>query len=149
MAISTKARASDPAASDQELLAREFAVVNSQPSTEARKVPKPQLSSFPVVFSLSQVIPDHTQSAMKRWLRKLHRSFKAAAEGNTALAMRLRPKDLWLPLDTHSVPETKGYVWDLRPLYKGHCAVPLQSSHESCPPDTDLNLELVQDVVSR
>jgi hypothetical protein len=38
--------------------------------------------------------------------------------GGTPLwrAHRLRPEDLWLPEDRHTVPAVRGWVWDLRPL---------------------------------
>ncbi len=43
----------------------------------------------------------------------------AARRGNASLARRLRPEDLWLPEDQHTVPAARGWVWDLRPLAHG------------------------------
>jgi hypothetical protein len=43
----------------------------------------------------------------------------AARRGHASLARRLRPEDLWLPEDQHTVPAARGWVWDLRPLAQG------------------------------
>ena len=78
------------------------------------------LAAFPPkVTRLDQVVPVGTIKLIGRWLRRFRRMAAAARRGNASLARRLRPEDLWLPEGQHTVPEARGWVWDLRPLAQG------------------------------
>ena len=70
-------------------------------------------------------------------------SLRAAARGSIRLARTLRPPDLELECGEHTVEGAKGWVWDLRPLARGECAVPLAASSLSSPPLTDLVLSRI------
>ena len=73
----------------------------------------------PRVTRLDQVVPVGTIKLIGRWLRRFRRMAAAARRGNASLARRLRPEDLWLPEDQHTVQSARGWVWDLRPLAQG------------------------------
>jgi hypothetical protein len=61
------------------------------------------------------------------------------------LARRLRPPDLWLPHEEHSVPATAAWNWDLRPLEHGLPARPLQvSGRDGLQPATGITLWAVE-----
>ena len=78
------------------------------------------LTAFPPkVTRLDQVVPAATIQLIGRWLRRFRRMAAAARRGNASLARRLRPEDLWLPEDQHTIPAARGWVWDLRPLAHG------------------------------
>jgi hypothetical protein len=114
-------------ATPDELLVREFPSVNVPPVTPPH-VPPPTPAHAPVVESLEQVVPPHALVRVTRWRRQLRRCFRAAGRGNASLARRLRPPDLWLDHEQHSVAATAAWNWDLRPLEHGLPAVPLPVS---------------------
>ena len=107
----------------EDLLRRPMPRLNV-PSTTAPLPPFEGLrSAFPPrVTRLDQVVPVGTIKLVGRWLRRFRRMAAAARRGNASLARRLRPEDLWLPESQHTVPEARGWVWDLRPLAQGQPA---------------------------
>ena len=111
------------AARVEDLLRRPMPRLNV-PSTTAPLPPFEGLrSAFPPrVTRLDQVVPVGTIKLVGRWLRRFRRMAAAARRGNASLARRLRPEDLWLPESQHTVPEARGWVWDLRPLAQGQPA---------------------------
>ena len=62
------------------------------------------------------------------------------------LARKLRPPDLELDCAAHTVESARGWVWDLRPLARGECAVPIAASSLQAPPLTDLNLSRIAEL---
>ena len=115
-------------ASTEELEARPFARVNVPPVTAPRGPPPPVPEGAPIVTDVAQVVPVATLRLVSRWRRRLRRCFRAAARGDYSLARRLRPDDLWLAHEHHSMPSTSAWDWDLRPLERGEPAVPLPVS---------------------
>eukprot|EP00966_Prymnesium_polylepis_P224154 5185547-Prymnesium_polylepis.1 len=61
-------------------------------------------------------------------MRQARRCMQAAVKGSLSRAKRLRPDDLWLPHEAHSVPETAAWDWDLTPLTWGGIARPIAVS---------------------
>ena len=103
----------------EDLLRRPMPRLNVPAATAPLPPPRPYaglLAAFPPrVTRLDQVVPVGTIKLIGRWLRRFRRMAAAARRGNASLARRLRPEDLWLPEDMHTVPEARGWVWDLRP----------------------------------
>ena len=116
------------AASADELMSQPFAEVNVPPVTDALPPPVVADGNPPRVTSVDQVIPKATQQLVRRWVKRLQRCLRMAAVGNVSLARRLRPDDLWLPHALHSLPETRAWDWDLRPIAVGDDALPLLPS---------------------
>ena len=139
----------DPA-DGEELRVRAFPVLNPVPVTKARAVASEQASGLargvPRVDRVEQVVPVKTLKEIGWWRARVRASLKAAARGSHRLARLLRPPDLELACETHTVEGAKGYVWDLRPLAKGECAVPLAPSSLESPPLTDLRLSRIAEL---
>ena len=114
-------------ASEVELRRRPLPAANTPPDTEPLPPPEAPLPA-PIVTRVEQVVPARTLSRIKRWIRQLRRCLRFAAQGNHRMARKLRPDDLWLPHDEHSMPETAAWDWDLRPLVSGERAVPMEPS---------------------
>ena len=106
-------------ASAEELLSRPFARANVPPDTDALAPLQRHALEPPVVDSLSQVVPHHSQRLVRAWYRQLRRCLRAARAGNASLARRLRPDDVFLDHESHSMPETAAWDWDLMPLTVG------------------------------
>jgi hypothetical protein len=68
---------------------------------------------------VEQVVPRRTLSIVRLWMRRLRRCLRAAERGAVKLAQRLRPADLWLDAEQHTMPAARGLVVDLRPLASG------------------------------
>ena len=138
----------DPA-DEEELRVRVFPVLNPVPITEARVVAgvggqsRESSEGVPRVDRVEQVVPVETLKRIGRWRARVKASLRAAARGSTRLAGTLRPPDLELECGEHTVEEAKGWVWDLRPLARGGCAVPLAASSLTSPPLTDLALSRI------
>ena len=124
----------------EDLLRRPMPRLNVPAATVPLPPPRPYaglLAAFPPrVTRLDQVVPVGTIKLIGRWLRRFRRMAAAARRGNASLARRLRPEDLWLPEDMHTVPEARGWVWDLRPLVHG---LPAQVIATGTPVRHDLN----------
>ena len=104
----------------EDLLRRPMPRLNVPAATEPLPMFSGLRSAFPpLVTRLDQVVPVGTIKLIGRWLRRFRRMAAAARRGNASLARRLRPEDLWLPEDQHTVPAARGWVWDLRPLAHG------------------------------
>ena len=104
-------------ASHEELLVRPFPEANVAPVTEP--LPARQTGSQqepPLVMHEDQVVPTEARGVVRRWMRQLRRCLRAARRGDTSLARRLRPPDLFLPHEENSMPETAAWNWDLRSL---------------------------------
>ena len=82
---------------------------------------------------------------VRRWTKQLQRCLRAARRGDTSLARRRRPADLFLSHEDSSVPATAAWDWDLTPLDRGLPAVPHPVSGEGCPPDTRVLLQAWRD----
>ena len=132
----------DPA-DERELRVRPRPELNPVPRTNARDEPKEQPQGAPVVSSVEQVVPRETLRRIGRWQRRVKASLKAARRGSLHLARMLRPDDLELRTSEHTVSGAEGWIWDLRPLASGECAVPLKCSSLSVAPATDLDLAAV------
>ena len=111
-----------------ELSRRPLPEVNVAPVTEPLPPLEPVSEGAPVVTSVEQVVPKRTLRLVRAWIRKLRRCLRLAAAGRLSLARRLRPADLWLPHAQHSMPATRAWDYDLRPLESGLPARPLQPS---------------------
>ena len=139
----------DPA-DGEELRVRAFPLLNPAPVTKARAIASEQSRdperSVPRVERVDQVVPIETLKAIGRWRARVRASLKAAARGSHRLARSLRPRDLELACEEHTVEGAKGYVWDLRPLANGGCAVPIASSSLESPPLTDLKLSRIAEL---
>lgn len=116
------------AATTSELIRRRFPQANMAPETAPRLPVEADTGAPPAVTRLEQVVPAATLRLVRRWARRLRRCLRAARRGDYSLAARMRPDDLWLAHDAHSVPRTAGWDWDLRPLLEGRAAVPLPAS---------------------
>ena len=101
----------------------------------------------PVVTHVSQVIPLRTLELIAVWWKQLQRSFALVQKGKLKQAIRLRPLDLWLPHDEHSVPETAQWNWDLRPLADGEPAQVIRGSTVDEPPVGGMNRDRVRQVL--
>ena len=101
----------------------------------------PQQQEPPLVTSEDQVVPAEARRVVRRWTRRLRRCLRAARRGDTRLARRLRPADLFLPHEDSSLPDTAAWIWDLTPLDRGLPAVPHPVSGVGCPPDTRVLLQ--------
>ena len=133
-------------ASHEELLVRPFPEANVAPVTEP--LPAQQTDSQqepPLVTHEDQVVPAEARGVVRRWMRQLRRCLRAARRGDTSLARRLRPPDLFLPHEENSMPETAAWNWDLTPLDRGLPATPHPVSGEGCPPDTGVLLQAWRD----
>eukprot|EP00966_Prymnesium_polylepis_P334716 7390085-Prymnesium_polylepis.1 len=97
------------------------------------------IGPWPRVTCVEQVIPAHTRRLVRVWMRRLRRCLRAARRGEASLARRLRPDDLWLAHEAHSLEATAAWNWDLRPLVRGLPAVPF--GWEVGDPDTGVALE--------
>ena len=133
----------DPADAS-ELRLRPLMDMNPVPRTVARQAPPSQKGGAPVVTAIDQVVPRETLKVVGSWRTRLKACLRAASRGNLQLARRLRPGDLELEASVHTVEGAQGWVWDLRPLVDGGCAVPLASSSYGAPPRTDLDLDSVK-----
>ena len=111
-----------------ELRRRPLPANNVAPVTEPLEPPTQPEGTPPFVTRLEQIIPRPTIRRVRRWWRQLRRSLKFASQGNFQMARRLRPADLWLPHEHHSVPATAAWDWDCRPLARGEPAIPLAPS---------------------
>ena len=104
----------------EDLIRRPMPRLNVPMFTEPLPVYAGLRAAFPpLVTRLDQVVPVATIKLIGRWMRRFRRMAAAARRGNASLARRLRPEDLWLPQDLHTVPAARGWVWDLRPLARG------------------------------
>ena len=131
------------AAGEGELLARPFAPLNTAPRTEPAE-PPPNPRPAPTVTRVEQVLPRRTLVVVRHWLRRLRRCLRFAQLGNHSMARRMRPDDLWLPHDEHSLPETAEWDWDFRPLEHGLPAVPLMpSGRDGRAPPSELKAQAV------
>ena len=99
----------------------------------------------PLVTHVDQVVPAEARWVVRRWTKQLQRCLRAARRGDTSLARRLRPADLFLPHEDSSVPATAEWDWDLMPLDRGLPAVPHPVSGEGCSPDTGVLLQAWKD----
>ena len=106
-------------ATEEALRSRPLPATNEPPETKARAEPEAPPTSPPVVRQVEQVVPTRTLRRVRQWMRQLRRCLRFAESGDTAMARRLRPDDLWLPHASNSVPETAAWDWDLRPLEAG------------------------------
>lgn len=123
-----------------ELLARPYPCMNMPQTTGPATRPRADASTRrpPVVTSVQQVVLPSALDRVRQWRRQLRRCLRAAWAGNVKLAVRLRPRDLWIPIDQCMPSETQAWDWDLRPLAQGMPAVawtPGASEHE---PDCDV-----------
>lgn len=100
-------------ASDAELLARAMPVANVQPRTQPTATPAAVAApdAAPVVRALGDVVPSHTQRLVRVWRRQLRRCMRAARAGKMQAAKKLRPADLWLNHESHSVAATAAWNW--------------------------------------
>ena len=115
-------------ATPEALRSRPLPATNVPPKTEALEEPEAPPSDPPVITSVEQVVPAKTLRRVRQWLRQLRRCLRFADRGDLSMARRLRPDDLWLLHESHSVAETAAWDWDLRPLERGEPAVPMQPS---------------------
>jgi hypothetical protein len=135
-------------ATDTELLLQAMPVANAAPDMAPHSTPV-AFGGAPSVTRLDQVVPAHTQAAVRGWQRQLRGCFRAAQRGDVAFAKRLRPADLWLEHAQHSVPATADWNWDLRPLAKGLPAHPLLvSGRDGVLPATGLVLSVLEQMVA-
>ena len=111
----------------QELAARPLPVLNKAEKMEPLLPPPAPPVSPPLVSELSQVVTPKGLALVRTWLRRLRRSLRAAQRGESKLAKRLRPRDLWLG-EEYTVLEARDWDWDLRPLAAGQPAIPLAPS---------------------
>ena len=138
----------DPA-DGEELRMRAFPVLNPVPRTDARREEdrgKGEAREAPIAARVEQVVPLETLKRIGRWHARVRASLKAASRGSHRLASMLRPPDLELACERHTEEGAKGWVWDLRPLARGECAVPIASSSLDSPPLTDLRLDRIADL---
>ena len=127
-------------ASCAELREREFPRACEAPATVVEDVVSAlPIGPWPLVTRVEQVIPTHTLRLVRAWMRRLRRCLRAARRGDASLARRMRPDDLWLAHELHSVEATAAWPWDLRPLLHGGPAVPFGWETEG--PDTGVALE--------
>ena len=89
------------------------------------------------------MVPAATQRLVASWLRRQRSCCAAARRGNLELARRLKPSDLWLDWEEHSVAATRAWAWDLRPLERGLPAIPLGAVPTR--PRTGIRLEAVEE----
>eukprot|EP00966_Prymnesium_polylepis_P017331 399489-Prymnesium_polylepis.1 len=61
-------------------------------------------------------------------MKRLRQCLRAAERGAVKLARRLRPADLWLDAEQHTMPAAHGLIVDLRPLAAGGEAVVMAPS---------------------
>lgn len=73
-------------------------------------------------------MPKRTLSIIRLWMKRLRRCLRAAARGAVKLARRIRPADLWLDAEQHTMPAARGLVVDLRPIAAGGDAVVMAPS---------------------
>ena len=128
-----------PAAPD-ELLVRPFPEANVAPVTDPLPPLPPAPAPPPLVTSVEQVAPVASLRLVRQWTRQLRRCLRAARRGHSSLARRLRPPDLFLPHEDHSLPGTADYDWDMSPLQQGLPAVPHPLSGRDVLPDTGVLL---------
>jgi len=132
-------------ADDDELIRRPFPEVNVAPATEPRPEPEPSAAAPPHVTSVEQVVPAPTLRLIRGWTRQLRRCLQIAARGDAKRAARMRPDDLWLPMEGHTVAGMGGWDWDFRPLREGRPAVPLRiSGRDGVAPATGLALDRLE-----
>ena len=133
-------------ASVAELAVRAFPVANVAPITAPREPPAPRCAAVPpTVTCRSQVVPEGSMRLVRGWFRQLRRCLRAAERGDASLARRLRPDDLWLDHEHHSVPETAPWDWDLRPIARGEPATVMPvSGRGGVAPATSIALDEVQ-----
>ena len=128
-------------ASSEELLSREMPTTNVPPCTEDDSSSPPSSVHDPsqtTFGSVDEVIPKHTMALVNHWRRRLRRCLRYASRGNASMARRLRPPDLWLAEEQHTLPAAHGLVVDFRPLDRGERACVLPASHAADPPSTSL-----------
>ena len=111
----------------QELAGRPLPPLNQAEEMEPLPPPSALPPSPPCVTQLSQVVAPKGLALVRTWMRRLRRSLRAAQRGDTRLAKRLRPADLWLGVE-YMTPEARDWNWDLRPLALGQTAIPLAVS---------------------
>jgi hypothetical protein len=116
------------AAEADELEVRRLPEANAAPATSALPPPAMVEGTPPVVTRVDQVVPRATQRLVSWWRRRLQRCMRAAARGDCSLARRMRPDDLFLDHEEHSVPATALWDWDLTPISCGEPAVAMQPS---------------------
>ena len=131
------------AAGGEELLGRRLPILNASVPTLAPEPSDGGLPEPPVVWWREEVVPAATQRLVASWLRRQRSCCAAARRGNLELARRLKPSDLWLDWEEHSVAATRAWAWDLRPLERGLPAIPLGAVPTR--PRTGIRLEAVEE----
>jgi hypothetical protein len=122
-----------------DLMSLPFPEMNAPPKTDVPPAPRVPAASPPVVTMVEQIIPRASLKLVRAWKRRLRRCIQFAEMGEASMARRMRPDDLWLPVETHMTEATRPWVWDLRPLDDGLPAVPLRrTSNEGVKPKTGL-----------
>lgn len=125
-----------------ELMARPFPSMNVPPPTG--RVYPPQLPSEqpPAVWREDQVVPAKVLQLVGNWRRRLRRCLSFAALGNLSMARRMRPPDVWIPVEAGMTDATRQWNWDFTPLARGEPARPLPvSSGEGLRPDSSLQID--------
>ena len=129
-------------ADPSELIARPFPAMNVPPPTD--RVYPPQLPSEqpPEVWREDQVVPAKVLQRVGNWRRRLRRCLSFAALGNLSMARRMRPPDVWIPVEAGMTDATRQWNWDFTPLARGEPARPLPvSSGGGLRPDTSLQID--------
>jgi hypothetical protein len=116
-------------ACEGELLSRPFINMNVAGATCAGSsdcgVASECLPLLPRVTRFEQLCPSTALHKMSRWRRQLRRCMRAARQGHVSLARRLRPPDLWMPVEECLFEGVREVDWDTEPLEWGGDAVPL------------------------
>jgi hypothetical protein len=82
--------------------------------------------------SFEQLCPPVGRRKLAQFVRQLRRCLRAAEQGRVGLARRLRPADVWIPLEECLCEEARPWDWDTEPLERGEAAV-AQSPSEGWP----------------
>ena len=129
-----------------EVATRAFPQMNEPPITQPIDPPALVQGEPPVVTCVDQVVPRKTLQLVANWRRRMRRSIAFAEKGDFSMARRMRPPDLWLPVDVHQTEETRPWAWDFTPIARGEPAVPLPvSGRDGVEPDTDLVLPALRE----
>jgi hypothetical protein len=107
------------AAGRDELCGRTLPRLNQAKATAPKPPPAAPAQPSPRFSRVEQVVPRRTLGVVRLWMKRLRRCLRAAERGAVKLARRLRPADLWLAADEHTMPAARGLVVDLRPLASG------------------------------